>query len=115
MALAPTDGDFLCRNFLDAVNETRMENAESIKLDDQEDVISSTIGGPKKVRKTRPQTMLALQCANINAPEAFTSRMFDHLTWTYGVSWGINHISKKPACFSILVDELEDRLQNRNH
>jgi hypothetical protein len=88
MALARTDGDFLCRNFLDAVNETRMENAESIKLDDQEDVISSTIGGPKKVRKTRPQTMLALQCANINAPEAFTSRMFDHLTWTYGGELG---------------------------
>ena len=50
MALGPMDGDFLCRKFLDAVNETRMKNAEGVKLGDQQDIIRSTIGGPKSGR-----------------------------------------------------------------
>jgi hypothetical protein len=80
MALGPMDRDFLCRKFLDAVNETRMKNAEAIKLGDQQDIIRNTIGGPKKVGGSRSQVILATQCANINAPEAFASRMLDHLT-----------------------------------
>jgi hypothetical protein len=80
MALGPMDWNFLGRKFLDAVYQTRMKNAESVKLGDQQDIIRNTIGGPKKVGGSRPQAILATQCADINAPEAFASRMLDHLT-----------------------------------
>jgi hypothetical protein len=34
MALGRVDGDSLCGKFFDAVNETRLKNAEDLKLDD---------------------------------------------------------------------------------
>jgi hypothetical protein len=90
MALSPVDRDCLVRKFFDAVNENRMKNAENVKFGDQEDIIYRTIRGPKKGRGGGPQTILAPQYANINAPKVFTSCMLDHLTWTYRASSGTN-------------------------
>ena len=88
MALGPVDGDFLCPPFFDPINENRLKNTEDVELGDQADI--TTIGGPKKDRGSRSQTIPALQCANINAVETFTSCILEHLAWTYRVRSGIN-------------------------